>query len=416
MEENSQRPTPGSASTRPEGSLLLRLPMEMRDMIYTQFFHSNLFTMIKKHTSCHGMERIFFMRNRLALLRSCRQVYLEIGKSWVEKVMFFFDYPRAMLYTLANIPFEALSMIRHVCVYEAIPMWRLIREQIFDERLLYGIPCALGRLPELKLDRLTIKGERATEICHDTLDFLVKHSDGWKEIHYICCHFDFLAYKHNWSARDGDGAADRFLRVPQPVDWLADLEKRHGSGSGVSVAIYRSTEQCRPGSVMRAATRVTFTRRTPRGQDATSSGNDEVLVVVKRDHHQEIDVRDNWAWMEIKSGHDKSVHKAIVCSHVQVKFPGLTWLEMEQDKAMVCADDFKEYYDDFEEDSDDFEEDYDDFEEYSDNFKEYSDDFEEYFDKSKRWARIYAGRWVGEPASDQVDDLTPEHYRQAQLV
>lgn len=347
-------------------------------MIYTQFFHSNLFTMIKKHTSCHGMERNFFMRNRLALLRSCRQVYLEIGKSWLGKVKFFFDIPGAMFETLANIPLETLSMIRHVCVFEA--MWMLFREEHFDEHLLYSIPRALGCLPGLKLDRLTTDGDRATEICRDTLDFLVKHSDGWKEIYYICGHLDFLAYKHNWSTRDGDGAADRFLRVPQPVDWLADLEKRHGSGSGVSVTIYRSTEQCRPGSVMRAATRVTFTQRPSRGQDATSFGKDEVLVVVKR-VHEETDVRDNWAWMEIKSGHDKSVHKAIVCSHVQVKFPGLTWMEMEQDKAMVC-----------------------------------SDDFEEHFEKSQRWARIYAGRWVGEPASDQVDDLTSEHYRQAQLV
>lgn len=315
-------------------SLLMRLPQELRNKIHSYLFSSTRFTSGKRTTARMDSQNLVPAPHGLALLLSCRQAYVEIGNTWLSQVLFCFESPEAMLDKLAKIPLETRSTIRHVRVSGGPLMI-----SFDDDDVYYRTSQALKLLPGLKLDRLTVLGSTIAEVSYETLNLLVKHSDGWKELHYISHASAFVAYKRNWLTF-GDADDDRYLREPQPAGWQRNLEDRDGSNSGASVTIYRSISPHRVGSVMHAATRVMFTQTLAPGQDikkfneeedsqlmAPGECEKEMLVVVKRGRGVDYE--------------EKQGSRYLADGDVRSEFPGKTWMEIkaEQDRMLADSDD-----------------------------------------------------------------------------
>ncbi|KAM0263141.1 hypothetical protein ACHAQJ_001294 [Trichoderma viride] len=312
-------------------SLLMQLPHELRYKIYFDLFSSTRFTSGKRSMSRRGRLRMASAPHGLAFLFSCRQAYIEIGKTWLTQVLFCFESPEAMLDKLAKITLETRSMIRNVRV--SGDPWLIS----FDEDYIYyRTHQAFKLLPGLKLDRLTVLGPKEPEISYETLDFLIRYGDGWKELRYMSHASALLAYKHNWITRDDDLHKDRYLRKPQPAGWQQNLENRDSPGSGASVTIYRSTTPHRSGSVMHAATRVQFMQTLSPDQDingfneedpqlmAPSEREKEMLVVVKRGRNADYE--------------EKQTSEYLAHGDIRSEFPGKTWIDIKAEQEKLFAD------------------------------------------------------------------------------
>ncbi|KAK3940173.1 hypothetical protein QBC46DRAFT_386147 [Diplogelasinospora grovesii] len=317
-----------------EGSLLMQLPQELRDEIYSYLFFSTRISSGERAFGRIDHRRIVPIPNALALLRTCRRVHSEIGHSWLHKVLFSFEDPEAMLNKLANISIETRSMIRHVRV-SGCPLVLSFE----DDDVFYRTSAALKLLPGLKLDRLTVMGGRDSMVCYETLDKLVKHSDGWKELYYLSHNSTFLGYKDTWPSWTGGPDADRYLRVPQPAGWQKILEDRDGPASCPSVAIYRSTNPGRACSVLHADLRVPFVQTLAAGQNLAKFGKmedaalmaagereKEVLVVVKRGRG--LDYEEKEGSLYLPYGYD-----------IRGEMPGMTWKQIKTELDNKYEDD-----------------------------------------------------------------------------
>ena len=173
---------------------------------------------------------------------------------------------------------------------------------------------ALKLRPEVQLDRLTVLGPSHGPIAYDTLQGLIQHGNGWKELHFITPNSSMLGFEINF-----------YWRKPQPRFWHEVLSRRDGASSEASVTIYRSSVPNAPGTVLNSLTRQVFKPNSP--EDPKSYGLEEdkdlmddkkdpreLLVVVKRGHganvierneppYQVDDMR-NWAdemtWADIR--------------------------------------------------------------------------------------------------------------------
>jgi hypothetical protein len=54
-----------------------------------------------------------------------------------------------------------------------------------DDDIFHRLPWALKLLPGLQLDTLTVLGLSYGPRNYDTLNGLIQHGNGWKELHYI---------------------------------------------------------------------------------------------------------------------------------------------------------------------------------------------------------------------------------------
>ncbi|KAJ7716892.1 hypothetical protein B0H14DRAFT_3631839 [Mycena olivaceomarginata] len=241
--------------------------------------------------------------NALALLRTCRRVHVEIGTTWLHQVLFCFGGPRAMLDKLTTIPAATRALIRHARV--------------------------LKLLPELALDRLTILGSQNPPFGYDTLDMLVRHGAGWKELYYLAPHSFLLSYEHYPQDHP------RYLRMPQPGYWQRVIEERDGTTSGASVP----------------ATRAPFAQTLPVGKPLESFGLEvdaaltmpdeyrkEVLVAVTRGRGVDYAEKEDSPYLE---------------EDMREWIGGKTWSEMgteqnaylPEEKAVVddyiCVDDYR---------------------------------------------------------------------------
>ncbi|KAJ6531822.1 hypothetical protein B0H19DRAFT_1214149 [Mycena capillaripes] len=309
----------------------MQLPREMREKIYSHLFFSTRLAWGERTFGRISRQRIGSAPNILSLLRTCHQAHAEIGTTWLQQVLLSFESPEAILNKLANIPAATRALVRHARVSgDPLMICGL------DDDVYYRTSQALKLLPGLALDRLTVLGTRGSEVCYETLDMLVRHGTGWKELYYLSHNSAFLAYKHDWFSAVGAPDEDRYLRVPQPAGWQRALEKRDGASSGASVAIYRATSD-RKGVVLDPASRVAFAQTLPPGRDLRTFGTEEdaalmapgerekeVLVVVKRGHGvdyaekqgspylEEGDIREwfpNKTWTQIKAEQDKLLHE-----------------------------------------------------------------------------------------------------------
>lgn len=172
----------------------------------------------------------------------------------------------------------------------------------------------------MSLDNLTILGSSSGVISYDTLEGLVKHGNGWRELHFITANSEMLGF-----AKAPTLIGDPYWRKPQPSTWNDILLRRDGANSGASVTIYRSTQSHSPGTVIDPRTRQIFEQKVPSPKDLEAFGvakdkqllaEDEIgkefLVVVKRGHGANIreqdtppcnsmdNTRHGMTWAEIK--------------------------------------------------------------------------------------------------------------------
>jgi len=155
-------------------------------------------------------------------------------------------------------------------------------------------------LPGLKLDRLTVFGTKEPGLSYETLNMLVRYSDGWKELHYLTHDSKLLGHRYYTDPFDHDVSdvsddSDDFdpllnlrLRQPQPSDWQNAIEQRDGQASHPSVVVHRERFQAPFGQEI-------FTQAFADDQDMETFGKvkddalmrdgevqKEMLIVVKR--------------------------------------------------------------------------------------------------------------------------------------
>ncbi|KAM6478330.1 hypothetical protein HDV62DRAFT_371405 [Trichoderma sp. SZMC 28011] len=322
----------GAAYQQPK-SLLMQLPQELRLMIYAFLFSSTRFTSGPRCGWDMVTHHLIPAPHGLAILISCRQAYVEIGRSWIGQVLFCFETVKAMVDKLADIPLETLSMIRHIRV-----SGHAMRMEIGDELAQWDTYQVLKLLPGLKLDRLTVCGDAEVQCSYDALNRLVKYSDGWKELHYISHSSGFLGYKVAWlDENDELTGENRFLREPQPGGWQRTLDGRDGSKSGASVTIYRSDIAYQYGSgpyISNKGTWTEFTQALAPDQDieeyqdaedprlmADGEIEKEMLVVVKRGRGVDYEEKQGSPYVEE--------------GDIREEFPGKTWAEIKASKDTV---------------------------------------------------------------------------------
>ncbi|KAK5174060.1 uncharacterized protein LTR77_001140 [Saxophila tyrrhenica] len=220
-----------------EDSRLMQLAQELRNEIYEHLFCATRFASGMFAFTRNGSYPIVSAtdRNGLSILRCCRRVHNEIGSTWLGHVLFLFTDPRAMLDKLCNIPSPVLGQIRNVRVTAD----KLMLPDQFGK--CYGTARILKLLPGLNLDVLTVLDEGGMATSYETLNMLIRHGIGWKELRFISRDSRFLGYGHGLRRRFIDNPQDDlYLHQPQPSDWQQALELRDGIDSSPSVIIYRT--------------------------------------------------------------------------------------------------------------------------------------------------------------------------------
>ncbi len=221
----------------------------------------------------------------LALLRVCRQIYKEGKSFWLGRVLFNFEDVESLLDKLSQLLVATLSQIRHVCTRGHTLM---LSPPDSDDDVFYRLVWALKLLPGLQLETLTVLGQSQGLMNYDTLEGLIKHGDGWKELHYITRDSTMLGFK-----RRDMFTAKSYWRRPQPTTWNTILLARDGVDHKSTVTIYRSTQSKSPGTVMNTATRQIVDQIPPPDLETFGIEEDpqfvregeeekELLVVVKR--------------------------------------------------------------------------------------------------------------------------------------
>ncbi|KAF2874873.1 hypothetical protein BDV95DRAFT_656595, partial [Massariosphaeria phaeospora] len=181
----------------------------------------------------------------LALLYACKQITQEIGSHWIGWVLCNFQSPESLLDILTELPSAKVAAIRHVRVNGRPVMLSLPHDDVY-----YRLTWILKLVPHLQLDTLTVLGGSANNISggpaqvdYNTLNGLIRHGTGWKELHYITPNSSILSFQKTERFRKV------YLRQPQPDAWRSALFQRDGPNSGASVTIYRSKTGT-PGSIL----------------------------------------------------------------------------------------------------------------------------------------------------------------------
>jgi hypothetical protein len=137
-------------------------------------------------------------------------------------------------------PPRSLSKIRLLRLFN--PLLQYVYGRKYNKIACYtcSLDSVLGILPGLRLDKLVVHASwyhRFEPVCEYTiLDKLIRHGDGWKELHYIFPDSTYLAWG---SGRRGVPDIPR-RQGPQPQQWESVLEARDGVSSRPSVTIHRA--------------------------------------------------------------------------------------------------------------------------------------------------------------------------------
>jgi hypothetical protein len=163
-------------------------------------------------------------------------------------VLFDFSDPRTLLDKLSDIPLTLREQIRHVCVSGR--KLTIVCDESDDAP--YNTSHALKLLPGLNLDTLTVVGTGARRplAAFHNLDKLIRHSDGWKELHYLADDLEPLAYKVDGTDDSPWDPQPEYSPRPQPSDWQNTIEQRDGQASRPSVVVYQSAAVAAPGAAM----------------------------------------------------------------------------------------------------------------------------------------------------------------------
>lgn len=183
-------------------------------------------------------------------------------------------------------------------------------------------------LPGLNLDTLTVLGCKGEDVCYESLNWLIRYSDGWKELRFLSHSSAFLGYKDNMLYFGPSYPMyNKYLRQPQPADWQKVLEERDGADSHPSIVIYRSMDTTTPCAILDPTKRSTFVQEFAAGQTAKTYSktedpllmrdderSKEVLVVVKRGAGADYATKVQSAYLEdgdIREDHDDKTWKEI---------------------------------------------------------------------------------------------------------
>ncbi|KAJ7364589.1 hypothetical protein DFH08DRAFT_910584 [Mycena albidolilacea] len=244
--------------------------------------------------------------NTFALLRTCRQVRLEIGRIWLHQILFSFESAQAMLDKLTDIPpRKTRALIRHVRVSGDPLMVYWDRDD--GKGVHFRTSQVLNILPGLALDCLTILGPWISEVCYDTLDMLVRHGAGWRSSTFLCTTLP--------SSRTSTSTST-IRPCSSAGGWQCALEERDGATSNASVEIYLATSLHPCSVLLQPATRARFTQALPPGKIlktlilmAPGEHEKEMLVAIRHSPYlAEGDMREWMAgrtWAEVRAGQEQ---------------------------------------------------------------------------------------------------------------
>jgi hypothetical protein len=224
-----------------ESLLFQRVPQEIRDNIYALLFSTRVTFGARRVTSTSTVW-IKPAPNGLAILRACRRTKLEIGDSWLSRLLFCFEDPYTMLDRLTVLPRDTLSKIRHL----RISGDRLVYMIWGGDDEYYYLDGMLKLLPGLQLDQLTVLGTRDFAVSYETLLGLFYDSAGWKTLRFISPHSLLVGFpgplrpENHQDASDEEAMRYRFRRSHRL--WQSILEGRDGLDSSPSVTVYRARE------------------------------------------------------------------------------------------------------------------------------------------------------------------------------
>ena len=273
--------------------MLLQLPRELRDQIYTCLFASTRFTFGKRPKSLITGKMMKPAPNGLAILRTCRQINQEAGDLWLRHVLFSFESSEYLLDKLSTLPSTTLSQIRHVRTGGRPLMLRPIGD--IDD-VSYRLVWVLKLLRGLRLDKLTVLGPSSGGMAYDTLDGLIRYGNGWRELRFITPNSTMIALPE-FEMSMGYG----YRRKRQPGTWDEVVRQRDGASSGASITVYRSTQSGVPGTVTNSRTRQIFEQKVSSQEDLETEDEEllkepergkELLVVVKRGRAADIAEQD----------------------------------------------------------------------------------------------------------------------------
>ena len=167
-------------------------------------------------------------RHSLNLLHICHRIKDEIGDSWLGMVLFNFHDPETMLDKFTKLPDNMVSKIRKMRMRGR----SLVMAPLDDDSapMQYSLASALKLVPSLRLDILTVVGSSSAREEYDTLDRLVRDSNGWRELQFYNRESHMLGFCCG---------PYHTARKPQPSHWQGVMLDRDGPRSGSSVAIYR---------------------------------------------------------------------------------------------------------------------------------------------------------------------------------
>ena len=249
----------------------LRLPREIRDMIYESVFRNTRIS--------HGrIEALYHTARRLpdpfalSLLKVCRRVHAEIGETWLGMVLFHFEEVETLMDKISAIPAKVRSKICHVRVRASDVV---LRRAGAPMRNIFGLVPAFKHLPGLQLKTLTILSERDTVYGpkgnFNTMCRLNEYGAGWQELRYVlsnsrnfrCLESLSLSNALQYIQDSTYPKTSGFVMKEQRRAGLL-LEERDGSQSQSSVSMYQSTIPLQTGLLLKEAERISSLHEPPR--------------------------------------------------------------------------------------------------------------------------------------------------------
>ncbi|KAH0565849.1 hypothetical protein GP486_000746 [Trichoglossum hirsutum] len=273
---------------------LLRLPREIRDLIWECLFISTTLTSGDRHVSRISTYRVKPNPNSLAILRTCQQIHRETKDLWLKLVLFDFTHIEFLLDKFSPLPLPVLSQIRRTRV-SSRPL--MLSPPDCDDDIYYRLDSAFALVPGLQLKTLEVDATVESDmVVYDTISRLVERGSGWRELQVFIPNSKVLAYKVD---PDEFFGFPEYRRTPQPDGWTRALRRRDGQNSASEVKIYRTRQpNADPGAVYDPSMRETFTQKPQANstfgleEDAFLISEQELgnqmLVVVKRAPDAEI--------------------------------------------------------------------------------------------------------------------------------
>ncbi|KAH6626637.1 hypothetical protein B0J18DRAFT_425297 [Chaetomium sp. MPI-SDFR-AT-0129] len=309
QEDGKEQQQDAKLNPQTESSLFHRLPQEIRDCIWTQLFCSTRFTFGKTPASRIGRVNIKPAPNGLALLRTCRRAYLEIGDSWLRQVLFCFETIETMLDKLSALSVDTLSKLRYLRVRGDTLLLSYPENE--DHEGYYPLVSVLKLLPGLQLDQLTILGGFVDHVSYGSLNRLIKDGNGWKTLRYISYSSAMLGFRSAEHLLGFWEYQTNHWRKPQPAQWQNIMESRDGAASNPSVTVYRAKEPAQYGSILDPSRRAKFEQKAPlfpslpeqvfledRELMAGDEQKKELMVVVRRGHDVEYEEMEGSPFIE----------------------------------------------------------------------------------------------------------------------